>query len=154
MAAGFGCIEIGSITVDLEDPFTGMIAHSSIWMGCTIVKEVEHGFLWSNGALGLLTGQIIDGIHHGWIHSSGIKQEGATDLLECFCCWGVMGGSLEGSAAYWMQLSYVGASQGAGLCTGCLGWGWWKHWRAFLTYPGMDKSTVQLLLSHVSLIPQ
>ena len=68
-------------THEHKDHLAGMVAYSCIWMGGTLIKEVEHGFLGGGSALCLLTGQVVDGIHHGGVNSTGIKKEDSTDLL-------------------------------------------------------------------------
>ena len=105
-AARLRGIEVCSITMDPKDHLASIITYSGVGVCGTVVQEVEHGFLCFCSALGLLTGKVIDGVHHGRVNSSGIKEKSATDLLQGFMLLGSHGygvclfGILDTAAIY------------------------------------------------------
>ena len=55
-AAGIGCIQIGGITVDVEDHVGGSKTNGGIRMSGTVVKKLSNGEVCAYGGSGLFMG--------------------------------------------------------------------------------------------------
>lgn len=81
-AAGLGFVEIGGIAVDVKDHVGGTESDFGVGVGGTVVEELVDGEIGVFCGFCLFVGNGAEGHQEGDVHTAGVVEDGANDLLD------------------------------------------------------------------------